>query len=411
MIFGGRFAPKSVANISILSMAPMIELISFLALFLAAMPALLFTFNLALFERPRKDQTRRAISVLIPARNEERAIADTIQAVLASTGVDLELLVLDDRSEDRTRDIVTQLAARDRRVHVETAPPLPEGWCGKQHACSILAGLARKPLLCFLDADVRLQPEALSASAHFLTESTAGLVSGFPRQTTSTFLEQLLVPLIHFVLLGFLPIWRMRRTLSPRFGAGCGQLMLTTAQVYRQTGGHAMIRQTLHDGISLPRAFRRSGVKTDIFDASGLASCRMYRSNREVWQGLLKNATEGLGSPALIGPASILLLCGQVLPFLLFFLILFKHGGSVAMVCSVAAIALSYLPRSFSAWRFGDSFLSTALHPLGVSLLVLIQWWALLRHLAGAPSVWKGRHYPLGAQKLRRTIVNWARKN
>jgi Glycosyl transferase family 2 len=335
-----RFAPKSVANISILSMAPMIELISFLALFLAAIPAVLFTFNLALFERPRKDQTRHAISVLIPARNEERAIADTIQAVLASTGVDLELLVLDDRSEDRTRDIVTQLAARDRRVHVETAPPLPEGWCGKQHACSILAGLARKPLLCFLDADVRLQPEALSASAHFLTESTA--------------------------------------------------------QGYRQTGGHAMIRQPLHDGISLPRAFRRSGVKTDIFDASGLASCRMYRSNREVWQGLLKNATEGLGSPALIGPASILLLCGQVLPFLLFFLILFKHGGSVAVVCSVAAIALSYLPRSFSAWRFGDSFLSTALHPLGGSLLVLIQWWALLRHLAGAPSVWKGQHYPLG---------------
>ncbi len=100
---------------------------------------------------------------------------------------------------------------------------------------------------------------------------------------------------------------------------------------YRKTGGHAQIRATMHDGLLLPQLFRRHGLRTDIADLTHLATCRMYHNASEVWQGLAKNATEGMASPARILPFTFLLFCGQILPFLLAVPLLF-HGppGQVA---------------------------------------------------------------------------------
>ena len=138
--------------------------------------------------------------------------------------------------------------------------------------------------------------------AAFVETTGADLASGIPHQETVSLLEKLVIPLIHFILLGFLPIRRMRRSRRPSFAAGCGQLFIARAEAYHRCGGHAAIRDTLHDGIKLPRAFRAAGFKTDLFDATDLATCRMYRTAREVWLGLAKNAGEALAAPAMIVP-------------------------------------------------------------------------------------------------------------
>src|SRR5439155_361198 len=117
---------------------------------------------------------------------------------LASRGVTVDVVVLDDHSEDDTAALVGAIARRDRRVRLLSAPPLPAGWCGKQHACHVLRGAARYDLLAFLDADVRLEPDGLARLAAFLRNSGADLVSGIPRQVTGTLLERLVIPLIHF---------------------------------------------------------------------------------------------------------------------------------------------------------------------------------------------------------------------
>ena len=154
----------------------------------------------------------------------------------------------------------------------------------------------------------------------FVSASGADLASGIPHQETVSLLEKLLIPLIHFILLGFLPIRRMRRSRLPSFAAGCGQLFIARAHAYHRCGGHAVIRDTLHDGLKLPRAFRVAGLKTDLFDATDLATCRMYRTAGEVWFGLAKNAGEALAAPAMIGPMTAVLLGGQVLPVILLLL-------------------------------------------------------------------------------------------
>jgi glycosyltransferase involved in cell wall biosynthesis len=98
------------------------------------------------------------VSVLIPARNEEHTIGAAVKAALASRGAELEVLVLDDQSEDATAEVVSEIASQDTRVRLLRGQPLPAGWCGKPFACWTLAGAARHPLLAFLDADVRLAP-------------------------------------------------------------------------------------------------------------------------------------------------------------------------------------------------------------------------------------------------------------
>jgi hypothetical protein len=356
------------------------------AFYLALAPALMFIINVFFYRRPPEPLpgSMPRVSILIPARNEEGSIEAAVRAALASDGVEAEVVVLDDHSEDRTAEVVRSIG--DPRVRLESAPPLPEGWCGKQHACHVLASRARHPLLLFLDADVRLEADGAARMAAFLEQSGADLVSGVPRQVTSTLFEKLVIPLIHFILLGFLPIPFARMWRHPAFAAGCGQLFLARAEAYHRLGGHSAIRQSLHDGVTLPRAFRAAGLRTDLCDATGVAWCRMYQSAGEAWSGLAKNATEGLGSARMILPASAILLGGQVLPFV-------AIAWSPSLLAG-AAVALANLPRLLGVLLFRQPLLGALLHPVGVVLLVVIQWHGLVRSLLGLRPAWRGRSYP-----------------
>jgi hypothetical protein len=335
-------------------------------------------------------------SVLIPARDEESSIEACLRSVLANRDPAMEVIVLDDGSTDRTADIVRGMAVDDPRVRLETAPPLPAGWCGKQHACHVLSMRARGQWLIFIDADVRLSADAVGRAITFAEAANAPLVSGFPRQTTDTLLERMLIPLIHFVLLGFLPVRRMRQSTAPAYGAGCGQFFVARRDAYDAAGGHAAIRASLHDGVTLPRAFRAAGLATDLFDATDIATCHMYSGARQTWNGLAKNATEGMASPAAIVPWTIVLGLGQVLPAVLLAYAMLagevRHRPLVIALAG-AAFLLSIAVRLAAASRFRQSVLGALLHPVSVAVLLAIQWYALARRVAGRSSTWRGRAY------------------
>jgi glycosyltransferase involved in cell wall biosynthesis len=371
----------------------------------SVLPALLFVWNLLLYREPAKDisSVLEPVSVLIPARNEERSIAAAVGSVLDTSGIEFEVIVLDDSSTDRTAEIVAAIGASEPRVRIEKAPPLPAGWNGKQHACYVLASLARYNTFCFLDADVRLAPGALPRMAGFLATSGSDLVSGFPWQETGTFLEWLLLPLIHFVLLAYLPITGMR--LFPRvpgFAAGCGQFLMVRREAYQRSGGHAKIRATMHDGLLLPQLLRKHGFRTDIADLTSLATCRMYRNASEVWSGLAKNATEGLAAPSRILLFTCLLFFGQIAPILLAAMFLLDaRSGSFAIPAADrwwigAALAAAFLPRLLATLRFRQRWQSALLHPIGIVVLLVLQWYALGRKLAGRSATWKQRAYTPG---------------
>jgi hypothetical protein len=168
-------------------------------------------------------------------------------------------------------------------------------------------------------------------------------------------------------------------------------LFICDAAAYRQAGGHAAIRGTLHDGLKLPRLFRTAGLRTDLFDATPVAACRMYRGAGEVFRGLAKNATEGLASPVMIVPMTVLLLLGQVMPWVLLVATLWTTTDWMSLAAVAALCTL--LPRLLAAWCYRQSLLGALLHPLGILIFLGIQWQAFMNQRAGKPQQWKGRAY------------------
>ena len=377
-------------------------------LFFAAVPAVMVVLNLRRYRAPVAEmQDVARVSVLIPARNEEANIEACLESVLASRGVEIEVLVLDDASTDRTAEIVREVSLRDARVRLVATRELPVGWNGKQYACWLLAQEASAAVMLFLDADVRLKPDAVMRCVAELRVKEIDLLSGFPRQITAGWMEKLLLPLIHFVLLGFLPMGRMRKTTKVGYAAGCGQFFLADREAYFASGGHAAIRGTRHDGLRLPQAFRRSGYRTDLVDLTELAEVRMYDSAKAVWMGLAKNATEGLAAPVRIVPLTILLLVGQVLPMIALVVWVgvwvsnrvvgatFDDPRMAVWISVLLALAVvaSYLPRMLAVRRFKQPVVSAVLHPVGIVLLLVVQWYALVRQIFGRPVEWRAREY------------------
>ena len=370
----------------------MIEALGYVPLALAALPAGLGAANLRALRAPEPGEPEPGtlVSILIPARDESGNIGEALAAARASVGVPVEILVMDDHSTDGTAEIVRTHAAADPRVRLESAPPLPAGWGGKNHACQRLAEASTGTHLLFVDADVRLAPHAAAALTAHAQGGGWALVSGVPRQETRTAGELLTVPMINFLLLGYLPTGRMRASTQPSLGAACGQLLLVEREAYLAAGGHAAIRGRIHDALALVRRIRAAGRRTDLVAGDGLAHVRMYESFGEAWAGFLKNAHEGMATPAALPVWTVLLAGGHVLPPALTVAAL---AGAGPLWPPLLALALSLGLRLAITLRTRESLWSVPLHPLAVATALAIQWTALARALRGRPPVWKGRAY------------------
>jgi len=364
-------------------------MIGFILLALAAIPFMLTLMNLrTLKATPRHTpEGEILVSILIPARNEARNIGPALDAALGSVGVPVEILVMNDGSTDATPDIVRAYAARDPRISLLTAPPLADHWTGKIHACHHLSQAARGTHLLFVDADVRLSPHAAAALAGHAQATGSGLVSAVPRQIMRSLGELITVPMVNLLLLGYLPMGLMRRSLDPGLGAACGQLMLMEREAYQTSGGHAAIHSRIHDGIQLARLFRRRKIMTDLAPGAGLATCRMYSRFDEAWAGFAKNAHEGMATPIALPVWTVLLLGGHILPF-----VLLPFAPTAPLACSAF---LSLATRTLVTFATRENAWSIPLHPLTILVGLAIQWSVLLKIGAARRAGWKGRLYPL----------------
>lgn len=377
--------------------------LSVIALALCCLPAIMFLVNLPQFrwnsiESPYRDASGSKnspamsppVSVLVPARDEAEGISECIAACLAASEGDLEVVVLDDHSTDATAKLVTQWIDQDSRVRLISGKRLPSGWNGKQHACWQLAAAATYDHLLFIDADVRLKPGSLTCLTLQMKESNVGLLSAFPHQVTGSWMEAWLIPMMHFILLCYLPFSRMRTHSDPSLAAGCGQLFLTTSAAYRSAGTHEAIKQSRHDGVKLPRAYRNAGLMTDVVDGTSLADCRMYSGAVETIRGALKNAIEGIANPRLIVVFTILLLGCSLLPVVALGVSV-ATGNPLAIALSTIALVVSHLPRVMAASYFQQSLLGAICHIPATICFVALQWVALLNHFTGRQIAWRGR--------------------
>ncbi|MGP1346694.1 MAG: glycosyltransferase [Phycisphaerales bacterium] len=344
--------------------------------------------------------TTPTVFVCIPARNEQANIESCVRRVLASTYPSLRVLVYDDQSTDETPAILARLIAEDPRLSTIPTAPLPDGWVGKMHACHQLGTHAARRAesdedrILFIDADVSLEPDAIEQAMRTALAHHTDLLSTFPRQVLGTTPERLVVPMIHFILFSYLPMPMMRRSNSPGLSAACGQFLLISAPAYRAIEGHTSFKDSMHDGIKMPRAVRAAGRTTDLFDATETVSCRMYDSWSSTWRGFAKNAYEGLGSPILLLLFTAMHITGHILPwaFLIAAPFLTEPPSPIQLALAAAAIALNITQRLILSRAFKHPLWIALAHPISIALMTIIQWHSFILSLTNRRT-WRGRTF------------------
>ncbi|NDJ52881.1 MAG: glycosyltransferase [Chloroflexi bacterium] len=239
------------------------------------------------------------ISVLIPARDEAAVIGKTVRRILAQNLPNLELLVLDDNSTDDTRAIAEQAADGDARLQILSGRPLPPGWAGKNWACHQLSQAATGEIIIFSDADVRWAPNALDAVVGLMAETQADLLAVWPTQHTETWGERLVVPLMGFTIMTYLPVLATHHLSWDVFAAANGQCLAFRRRAYDTIGGHEAVKDTVLEDMLLARRIKRQRLRLRVADGAGLISCRMYETWPQVRDGYAKNILAGYGESVL----------------------------------------------------------------------------------------------------------------
>jgi chlorobactene glucosyltransferase len=232
-----------------------------------------------------------AVSIIVPARNEASVIDESVRAFLAQDYPDLELVVVNDRSTDRTAGIVQEIAKTDRRLVLVNGEEPPPGWLGKPWALHQGAAVARGEFFLFVDADLIYAPSAVRSAVASLLKHGAGSLSWYPRMVMKGFWENILMPCLAVIGFMELPTWLANRSTNPQLGIGGGPGTLLSRDIYFQSGGHEGLKNAIIDDVGLVRQVRRAGHRSLILLADDQSSLRMYRGFREIVEGFTKNSS------------------------------------------------------------------------------------------------------------------------
>lgn len=342
-------------------------------------------------------------SVIIPARNEARNIADCLRGVLSSTYGPLEVVVVNDHSTDGTGNIARTVAATDRRVRVLDNPDLPPGWFGKQWACSQGARAATGDILIFVDADTRIAPDLIVRSVNGMLRTSADLYSVIGRQEMHTFWERMIQPQIFNVLAnryGGTEVVNGSRHAYDKIANG--QYLMIRRAAYDALGGHESVRMYVAEDLMLAQKFFQAGRKTVLVLGWDQLATRMYTSLGELVAGWRKNVYAGgrhavpggrvgqalfsfvLPLPALMQLVPVLVLIGSVFGLV---------SSGVALWSGIVTVAL-LLWWTFIYAVNGERVWYAVLFPVGAAAMLYILLSAVAR---GSSVAWKGREYTSGS--------------
>lgn len=341
---------------------------------------------------PMVEATRKKwprVSILIPARNEEKRIRPLLESLLLQDYPNYEILVLDDRSTDQTLKLLRVYSANDNRLQVIRGQELPPGWLGKPWACQQLAKKANGEWLLFTDADTRHGSDMLKRSVQFAETNQADVVSLMNEQITKSWMELLVVPVMVFSLVAYLPgYWTLRsKSFFNRFAGVGGQFILIRQKVYRALGGHSVVKNKIVEDLEIGKALVKQGYRVVLGNGSDLTSCRMYGNAKEVWEGFSKNMFPVSGFSLLRMVAVLFVLLGiGTIPF---FVLLAGFSSPLFIPCLTLSLS-QWVIRLAHAHCYRMLKISVIFHPLGSLLFAMIGINSVFWFWSGRGH-WKGR--------------------
>lgn len=337
---------------------------------------------------PPADAGRAApvVSVIVPARNEEAALGACLRSLVSQSGGEHEIIVVDDASTDRTREIASSFAG----VRVVEADGLRPGWTGKCNAVACGARVARGEWLLFTDADTVHLPGSLAASLGEAREYQAALLSYSPRQEVRGFWEKAVMPVVFAELTRVYRTEEINDPASPAAAAN-GQYLLISRAAYDAVGGHAALIHSLLEDVELASAVKRSGRRIRFRFGGDRVQARMYRNFAQLREGWTKNLALLFDSPlrlAVTRGAEFVVITGGAVGALTA-AAAGRHGMAAIAGTSAAAVYLLFLRRIRRA-HFGWNANLLAL--LGLPVFVSLLLASRLSHKQGSVT-WKGRSY------------------
>jgi chlorobactene glucosyltransferase len=352
-------------------------------------------FSFAAIRRRDRPSRMPSISVLVPARNEERSIERCVRSLLEQEYDDFEVIVLNDHSDDRTGEILTTLRREHPALSVIEGAPLPAEWVGKNWACHQLAREARGEWLLFTDADTIHEPHSLSAVIGFAERTGAHFFSGVPRQRMESFWERVVIPMVIFLYFAYLPNRWITDRRDPQFSATNGQLLCVARLAYDKIGGHEAVRSQLVEDLWLGRAAKRAGIRTALASAIETVECRMYGSLREIMAGFSKNLFPGFDY-SIVGLTFFLIstLLLYVVP-LIFVIVAITNGWYTVELfwLPLTQLLLASAMRAMLALRFGMDWRQLFYHPLSALIIAIIALNSARWSFSRRGATWKGRSY------------------
>jgi glycosyltransferase involved in cell wall biosynthesis len=329
-----------------------------------------------------------SVSIIVPARNEEAGLRTCLESLLTQTGVAFEVIVVDDHSTDRTREIASSFS--NQHVRVIDAGPLPPGWTGKNNAVTTGARAARSEWLLFTDADTIHFPGSLARSLEEAARHGAALLSYSPEQVVKSLAEKAVMPVIFAELAA---TFRPSLVSDPRSPAAAanGQYILITREAYDAVGGHAAVAGNLLEDVALARAVKQSGRKIFFRYAGDAVRTRMYRTVAQLREGWTKNL-------ALLFPSSVQLAALRIIEFVLIvasFAIataaaFHGHRRQAILAATLCLILYSFLWRRIRRAHF--SWDANLLAIFGLPLFSYLLLRSARAHAKGSV-LWKGRKY------------------
>ncbi len=329
------------------------------------------------------------VSVVIAARNEERAIESALQSVLQQNYDNLEIIIINDRSTDATGAILARMSTAFPHLKVAEITGLPRGWLGKNHALHFGARQAKSKLLLFTDADVMLQPDAISKAVNYLLKQRLDHLTCLPEQTSPSLPLHIFIATFGFFFALYARPWRVRR--PNRWHVGIGAFQLIRSDFYYRIGGHIPIAMRPDDDMKLGKLIKQHGGKQEMMWGNGLMSVTWYHSIKELIDGLMKNSFASVGYSLLLVMASTL----AVLTFYLFPLAaVFLTSGKTRWL-NLAALVVLVVSFCDNARFLGLRFWYALGFPFATLLFIYILWKSALRATIRGGIDWRGTHYSL----------------
>ena len=342
------------------------------------------TFVNFIFKQNLRDarSSNTLISVLIPARNEEKNIGAILMDILTQHHRNIEILVFDDQSTDNTSEEVAKIMKHRNSIRLINSNGLPNGWLGKNHACHSLAMEAKGDYLLFIDADVRLRNNVVGKTLSFAKKKHLKLVSIFPKQLLKSWGEHATVPIMNYILLTLLPLILVRKTGLSSIAAANGQYMFFEKENYMKLLPHQTMKAEKVEDIKIARYYKQKQLKTACLANEEGVKCHMYNSYKESVNGFSKNVTSFFGGSTLL---ALLFWAITTLGFIPILLVYSMRGLAIYLV-AVLLIRLLVSITSRQSVSKNFTYLLAQQVSLGIIIMKSIQNRLKKEH------IWKGRN-------------------